>query len=89
MRSRQALFPAEPKIESFLTNLSVQEQVTTAIQNQAMNAPMYPDTHALDHAMEAALIRVKDINCQMKPWGPPGLALTSWSVQIRTLLKEV
>jgi hypothetical protein len=37
MRSRQGLFPAEPTIESFLTTLSVHRQVTTAIQNQAMN----------------------------------------------------
>jgi hypothetical protein len=55
MQSRQVLFPAESQIESFLTNLSVHGQVTAAIQNQAMNALMYPDTPALNHALESRI----------------------------------
>jgi len=38
IRSRQDLFPAEPKIEAFLTDLAVRGNVTPATQNQAMNA---------------------------------------------------
>ena len=38
MRSRADLFPAEPKIEAFLTDLAVQGNVAAATQNQAMNA---------------------------------------------------
>ena len=33
MRSRQDLFPAEPKIESFLTDLAIHGQVAAATQN--------------------------------------------------------
>src|SRR5712692_3332590 len=35
MRSREDLFPAEPKIESFLTDLTVHGNVAAATQNQA------------------------------------------------------
>ena len=59
MRSRQDLFPIEPKIESFLTDLSVHGHVAAAIQNQAMNALMYPDTHALNHALEGRIHAVR------------------------------
>ena len=38
MRSCEDLFPAEPKIEAFLTDLAVHGNVTPATQNQAMNA---------------------------------------------------
>ena len=37
MRSRQDLFPPEPKIEAFLTHLAVNKNVAPATQNQAMN----------------------------------------------------
>jgi hypothetical protein len=33
MRSREDLFPAEPKIESFLTDLAVHRNVAAATQN--------------------------------------------------------
>jgi hypothetical protein len=36
MRSREDLFPAEPKAESFLTDLAVNGNVAAAAQNQAM-----------------------------------------------------
>ena len=34
MRSRQDLFPAEPKIEAFLTDLAVHSNVAPATQNR-------------------------------------------------------
>lgn len=37
MRSRADLLPAEPKIESFLTDLAVNGNVAAATQNQAMS----------------------------------------------------
>ena len=42
MRSRQDLFPAEPKIEIFLTDLAVHGNIAAATQNQAMNALVFP-----------------------------------------------
>jgi Phage integrase, N-terminal SAM-like domain len=38
MRSREDFFPAEPKIEAFLTDLAVHGNIAAATQNQAMNA---------------------------------------------------
>ena len=37
----QDLFPAEPKIEAFLTDLAVRGNVAPATQNQAMNALVF------------------------------------------------
>lgn len=41
MRSREELFPAERKIEAFLTHLAVEAEVAPATQNQAMNALVF------------------------------------------------
>jgi Phage integrase, N-terminal SAM-like domain len=38
MRAREHLRPAEPTIESFLTDLAVHGHIAAAPQNQAMNA---------------------------------------------------
>ena len=38
LRSRQELFPAEPKIEGLRTDLAVRRNVASATQNQAVNA---------------------------------------------------
>src|SRR2546430_142924 len=54
MRSREDLFPAEPKIESFLTNLAVNGNVAAATQNQAMNALVFLYKRVLNHAMRVA-----------------------------------
>jgi integron integrase len=51
MRSRQDLFPTEPKIEAFLTDLAVHGHGAAATQNQAMPALVCLDTHVLNHAM--------------------------------------
>jgi hypothetical protein len=52
MRSRQDLFPAEPKIEAFLTALALHVNVAAATQNQAMNALVFLYKRVLHHTME-------------------------------------
>lgn len=41
MKSRDELFPGEPKIEDFLTDLAIEKNVAPATQNQAMNALVF------------------------------------------------
>jgi hypothetical protein len=53
MRSREDLFPAEPKIKAFLTDLAVNRHVAAATQNQAMNALVFLYKRVLNLAMEA------------------------------------
>src|SRR6266699_387270 len=55
MRSREDLFPAEPKIESFLTDLAVHGHVAAATQNQAMNALVFLYKRVLHHALEGRI----------------------------------
>ena len=52
MRSRADLFPAEPKIEAFLTDLAVHGNVAAATQNQAMNALVFLYKRVLKHPLE-------------------------------------
>jgi site-specific recombinase XerD len=61
MRSRKDLSPAEPKIESFLTDLAVHGNVAAATQNQAMNALvfLYKYKRVLNHAMEGSINAVR------------------------------
>jgi integron integrase len=59
MRSRADLFPAEPKIESFLTDLAVHGHVAAATQNQAMNALVFLDKRVLHHSMEGRINAVR------------------------------
>jgi UDP-N-acetylglucosamine transferase subunit ALG13 len=59
MRSREDLFPAEPKIESFLTDLAVNGHVAAATQNQAMNALVFLYKLVLNHAMEGSIDAVR------------------------------
>jgi integron integrase len=59
MRSREDLFPAEPKIESFLTDLAVHGNVAAATQNQAMNALVFLYKRVLNHAMEGRINAVR------------------------------
>jgi hypothetical protein len=47
MRSRDALCPAEPTIESFLTGLAVQGSIAATAQNQAMHTLVCLDTRVL------------------------------------------
>jgi integron integrase len=59
MRARADLFPAEPKIEAFLTDLAVQGNVAAATQNQAMNALVFLYKRVLNHAMEDRINAVR------------------------------
>ncbi len=59
MRSREDLVPAEPKIESFLTDLAVNGNVAAATQNQAMNALVFLYKRVLNHAMEGRINAVR------------------------------
>ena len=52
MRSRQELFPAEPKIEAFLTDLAVRGHVAPATQNQAMNALLFLYKRVLNQPLQ-------------------------------------
>jgi integron integrase len=59
MRSRQDLFPAEPKIEAFLTDLAVHGHVAAATQNQAMIALVFLYKRVLHHTMEGSINAVR------------------------------
>jgi integron integrase len=59
MRSREDLFPAEPKIESFLTDLAVHGNVAAATQNQAMNALVFLSKRVLTHALQDRINAVR------------------------------
>jgi integron integrase len=41
MKSREAMLPAEPKIEAFLSSLAVEGKVAVSTQNQAFNALLF------------------------------------------------
>jgi len=62
MRSREALFPAEPKIESFLTDLALNGHVAAATQDQAMNALVVLDTRVLNHAEVKGLPHLRGLH---------------------------
>ena len=55
MRSREDLFPAEPKIEAFLMDLAVHGNVAPATQNQTMNALVFLYKRALNHPLEGSI----------------------------------
>jgi hypothetical protein len=59
MRSCEALFPAEPTIKSFLTDLAVNRHVAAATQNQSMNALVFRYTPVFKHAMEGSIGAVR------------------------------
>ena len=59
MWSREDLFPAETKIESFLTHLAVTEKVAPATQNQAMNALVFLYKRVLNHPLDEAINAVR------------------------------
>jgi integron integrase len=59
MRSRADLFPAEPKIETFLTDLAVRGDVASSTQNQAMNALVFLYKRVLDHALQGTIDAVR------------------------------
>jgi integron integrase len=59
MRSREHLFPAEAKIESFLTDLAVHGNVAPSTQNQAMNALVFLYKRVLDHPLQESIDAVR------------------------------
>jgi integron integrase len=59
MQSRNELFPAEARIESFLTDLAVNGHVAAATQNQAMNALVFLYKRVLDHPLEGVIDAVR------------------------------
>jgi integron integrase len=59
MRSREALFPAEPKIEAFLSDLAVRGNVAPSTQNQAMNALVFLYKRVLRHSLDGVIDAVR------------------------------
>jgi site-specific recombinase XerD len=59
MRSREDLFPAEPKIEAFLTDLAVHAHVAAATQNVAMNALVFLYKRVLKQALPGSINAVR------------------------------
>jgi site-specific recombinase XerD len=59
MRSRKDLFPAEPKIEAFLTDLAVYGNVAPATHNQAMNALIFLYKRGLNRALQGSINAVR------------------------------
>jgi integron integrase len=59
MRSREDLFPAEPKIELFLTDLAVNGKVAASTQNQAMNALVFLYKRVLDFTLDGRIDAVR------------------------------
>ncbi|MBI3757820.1 MAG: integron integrase [Deltaproteobacteria bacterium] len=59
MRARADLFPAEPKIEAFLTDLAVHGNVAPSTQNQAMNALVFLYKRVLSHALQGSIDAVR------------------------------
>jgi site-specific recombinase XerD len=59
MRLRENLFPAEPKIEAFLTDLAVHRNVAPATQNQAMNALVFLYKRVLNHSLQGSIHAVR------------------------------
>lgn len=56
---RADLFPAEPRIEAFLTDLAVNGYVAAATQNQAMNALVFLYKRVLNHTLEGRIDAVR------------------------------
>ncbi|MGH8058175.1 MAG: integron integrase [Candidatus Entotheonellia bacterium] len=59
MRSRDDLFPPEPNIEAFLTDLAVNGNVAAATQHQAMHALVFLYTRVLNHTLEGRINAVR------------------------------
>jgi integrase len=59
MQSREDLFPAEPKIEAFLTDLAVHANVAAATQNVAMNALVFLYKRVLNQALPGSINAVR------------------------------
>jgi site-specific recombinase XerD len=58
-RSRDDLFPPEPDIEAFLTDLAVNKHVAAATQNQAMKALVFLYKRVLNQVMDGRIDAVR------------------------------
>jgi site-specific recombinase XerD len=58
-RSREALFPAEPRIEAFLSDLAVRGNVAPSTQNQAMNALVFLYKRVLRHSLNGVIDAIR------------------------------
>ena len=61
-RSRDRLFPAEPKVEAFRTDLAVHGHVTPATPHQTTQAPVLLDEHVLTHMLQGRIHAVPTDN---------------------------
>ena len=68
MRSHSDLFPAEAKIESFLTDRAVHGHIAAATQNQTMNALEFLYKRVLHHALEGRIKAVRADKKIKSPW---------------------
>lgn len=59
MRSCENLFPAEPQIAAFLTDLAVHGNVAAATQHQAMHALVSFDKRVLNHVLQGRIHAVR------------------------------
>jgi hypothetical protein len=59
MGARADLFPAEPKIETFLTDLAVHGDVAPSTQNQAMTALVFLYRRVLKHPLQGSIDAVR------------------------------
>ena len=57
--AREDLFPAKPKIETFLTDLAVHGNVAPSPQNQAMNALVFIYKRVLKQARHGSIDAVR------------------------------
>ena len=55
MRSRENLYPAESKIEAFLTDLAINGNVALSTQNQAMNTLVFLYKRVLRHTLDGII----------------------------------
>lgn len=59
MHSREDLFPAEPMVEAFLTNLAIDKNVAPSTQNQAMNALVFRYERVLNQTMDGSIDAIR------------------------------
>lgn len=68
MRSRADLDGGEAKIEAFLTDLAINQNVAPATQNQAMNALVFLYKKVLEQPLDERIhaVRAEDVDVAMK-----------------------
>ena len=59
MRSREDLFPAEPKIDAFLPALAVHGHMAAATQHRALHALVCLDKRAVNQALPARITAIR------------------------------